>query len=50
MPKPDRSAFANRAPQCPWDARLARRLVTPLADSWIAPNVLTTLRLMIGLR
>jgi phosphatidylglycerophosphate synthase len=39
MPKPDR----------PWDARLARRLVTPLADSWITPNVLTTVRLMIGL-
>ena len=38
MPKPDR----------PWDARLARRLVTPFADSWITSNVLTTVRLMVG--
>jgi phosphatidylglycerophosphate synthase len=48
MSKSDRSAF-NRAPQRPWDARLARRLVTPLKDSWVTPNVLTTVRLMIGL-
>lgn len=32
-----------------WDARLARRLVTPLVDTWITPNHLTTLRLLIGL-
>lgn len=49
MSKSGRSAFANRAPQRPWDARLARRLVTPLKDSWVTPNVLTTVRLMIGL-
>ncbi|HEY2781791.1 MAG TPA: CDP-alcohol phosphatidyltransferase family protein [Steroidobacteraceae bacterium] len=33
----------------PWDARLARRLVTPLIDSWVTPNHLTTLRLAVGL-
>jgi phosphatidylglycerophosphate synthase len=33
----------------PWDARLARRLVTPLIDSWVRPNHLTTLRLIVGL-
>ncbi|HEY0800733.1 MAG TPA: CDP-alcohol phosphatidyltransferase family protein [Steroidobacteraceae bacterium] len=33
----------------PWDARLARRLVAPLVDSWITPNYLTTLRLGVGL-
>jgi len=33
----------------PWDARLARWLVRPLAGSWISPNHLTTLRLTVGL-
>ncbi len=33
----------------PWDARLARRLVAPLVDSWVTPNHLTTLRLLVGL-
>jgi phosphatidylglycerophosphate synthase len=33
----------------PWDARLARRLVTPLKDTRITPNHLTTLRLLLGL-
>jgi archaetidylinositol phosphate synthase len=33
----------------PWDARLANRLVTPLKDSWVTPNHLTTLRLVVGL-
>ncbi len=33
----------------PWDARLARRLVLPLADTRVTPNHLTTLRLVIGL-
>jgi phosphatidylglycerophosphate synthase len=33
----------------PWDARLARRLVTPLAQSWVTPNHLTTVRLGVGL-
>jgi phosphatidylglycerophosphate synthase len=33
----------------PWDARLANRLVTPLKDSWVTPNHLTTVRLLVGL-
>jgi archaetidylinositol phosphate synthase len=33
----------------PWDARLARRLVMPLVDTWVSPNHLTTLRLGVGL-
>ena len=33
----------------PWDARLARRLVAPLKDSWLTPNHLTTVRLGVGL-
>src|SRR5471032_3186367 len=37
------------ARQRPWDARLARRLVAPLKDSWVAPNHLTTVRLLVGL-
>jgi phosphatidylglycerophosphate synthase len=32
-----------------WDARLARYLVTPLKDSRVTPNHLTTVRLLIGL-
>jgi phosphatidylglycerophosphate synthase len=35
--------------QRPWDARLARWLVAPLAESRVTPNHLTTVRLMIGL-
>jgi phosphatidylglycerophosphate synthase/alkylated DNA repair dioxygenase AlkB len=35
--------------QRPWDARLARRLITPLKDSWVTPNHLTTVRLAVGL-
>ena len=33
----------------PWDARLARRLVIPFKDSWVTPNLLTTVRLFVGL-
>jgi archaetidylinositol phosphate synthase len=33
----------------PWDARLARRLVTPLKDTRTTPNHLTTVRLAFGL-
>jgi phosphatidylglycerophosphate synthase len=33
----------------PWDARLARRLVTPLKDSKVTPNHLTSIRLGVGL-
>jgi len=32
-----------------WDARLARRLVTPLKNTWVTPNHLTTVRLIVGL-
>jgi phosphatidylglycerophosphate synthase len=35
--------------QRPWDARLARKLITPLKDSWVTPNYLTTVRLGVGL-
>jgi phosphatidylglycerophosphate synthase len=37
------------ATQRPWDARLARRLITPLRDTWVTPNHLTTVRLAVGL-
>ncbi|HEY0749170.1 MAG TPA: CDP-alcohol phosphatidyltransferase family protein [Steroidobacteraceae bacterium] len=33
----------------PWDARLARRLVAPLVATWVSPNHLTSLRLVVGL-
>lgn len=39
---------ASVPPPRTWDARLARRLVTPLIDTWVTPNHLTTLRLLIG--
>ena len=41
--------YAIAPMQRPWDARLARRLVAPLVDSWVTPNYLTTLRLAVGL-
>lgn len=44
-PVPDSSLAARR----PWDARLARRLVTPLKDTRVTPNHLTTVRLLFGL-
>lgn len=38
------------APECkPLDARLARWLVRPLRHTWVTPNHLTTLRLLLGL-
>ena len=36
-------------PQRPWDARLARWLVTPLRNTGVTPNHLTTVRLIVGL-
>jgi phosphatidylglycerophosphate synthase len=33
----------------PLDAQLARKLVTPLKDTWVTPNHLTTVRLAVGL-
>jgi phosphatidylglycerophosphate synthase len=46
MPELQQTVLGN---QMPWDARLARRLVSPLKDSWVTPNYLTTVRLLIGL-
>jgi archaetidylinositol phosphate synthase len=43
------STLLTAAAQRPWDARLARRLVTPLKDSRATPNHLTTIRLAVGL-
>jgi phosphatidylglycerophosphate synthase len=40
--------YSAPSPKRPWDARLARRLVAPLVHSWVRPNHLTTLRLMVG--
>jgi archaetidylinositol phosphate synthase len=42
-------AVVRAAAQRPWDARLARWLVTPLESSWVTPNHLTTVRLGVGL-
>jgi phosphatidylglycerophosphate synthase len=42
-------SLSTTAPQRPWDARLARRLVTPLKDTRVTPNHLTTVRLAFGL-
>ena len=41
--------YASAAARLPWDARLARRLVAPLRHSWVTPNHLTTLRMLVGL-
>ena len=43
------SPYAAAVAQRPWDARLARRLITPLKDTWVTPNYLTTVRLCVGL-
>jgi phosphatidylglycerophosphate synthase len=40
---------ANTAVRRPWDARLARWLITPLRHSRVTPNHLTTVRLVVGL-
>jgi archaetidylinositol phosphate synthase len=49
MLNPQRLPYPIAPAQRPWDARLARRLVAPLVDSWVTPNYLTTLRLAVGL-
>src|SRR5277367_3008929 len=43
------SVADSEAASRPWDARLGRWLVTPLKDSWVTPNHLTTVRLVVGL-
>lgn len=48
MPKTQPLTCVGAAAE-PWDARLARRLVTPLKDTWVMPNHLTTARLALGL-
>ncbi|MGH8210923.1 MAG: hypothetical protein ACRETD_11290 [Steroidobacteraceae bacterium] len=40
--------FSGAAMLRPWDARLARRPITPLKDSWVTPNYLTTVCLCAG--
>lgn len=47
---PESQLLSHPAPAAarPWDARLARRLVTPLRDSRATPNHLTTVRLAFG--
>jgi hypothetical protein len=45
MSEPERWSLRR---QSPWDARLARQPVTPLKDSWVMPNHLTTVRRLIG--
>jgi phosphatidylglycerophosphate synthase len=49
MLNPQELDFPITPAQRPWDARFARRLVAPLQDSWVTPNHLTTVRLMVGL-
>ena len=49
MSTSDPLQLSDSVVQRPWDARLARRLVTPLKDSWVTPNYLTTVRLAVGL-
>src|SRR5579872_5287835 len=49
MPQPQSLSRPDTLAQRPWDARLARWMVTPLKDTRVAPNHLTTLRLAVGL-
>ena len=48
MPEPRPSQYAAAIAQRPWDARLARKLITPLKETWVTPNYLTTVRLLVG--
>ena len=49
MLNPPRLILSQTSLQRPWDARVARRLILPLRDTWVSPNHLTTLRLIVGL-
>jgi len=49
MPESPLLSHSVPVTQRPWDARLARSLVTPLKDSRATPNHLTTVRLAVGL-
>ena len=33
----------------PWDARVARWMIRPLVHTWVTPNQLTTVRLLVGI-
>lgn len=45
----DNISITGSRAQRPWDARLARSLVAPLASTRVTPNHLTTVRLAVGL-
>jgi archaetidylinositol phosphate synthase len=49
MSTPEHFSYSSPVAERPWDARLARRLVTPLKNSRVTPNHLTTVRLAVGL-
>src|ERR1700688_2868101 len=49
MLNPEQFGYPLTSVRRPWDARLARRLVAPLVNSWVTPNHLTSLRLAVGL-
>jgi phosphatidylglycerophosphate synthase len=49
MPDSPALTISGAGVQRPWDARLARRLVAPLKNSWVTPNHLTSVRLVVGL-
>jgi archaetidylinositol phosphate synthase len=49
MSTPEHLSYSRPVAERPWDARLARRLVTPLKNSRVTPNHLTTVRLAVGL-
>jgi archaetidylinositol phosphate synthase len=49
MSTPENLSYLREVAQRPWDARLALHLVTPLKESWVTPNHLTTVRLCVGL-
>src|ERR1700728_870939 len=49
MSTPEHLSYSRPVVERPWDARLARWLVTPLKNSWVTPNHLTTVRLAVGL-
>ena len=39
----------NRADDRPWDAQIAYKLIYPLRNTFVTPNHLTTLRLLLGI-
>jgi archaetidylinositol phosphate synthase len=49
MPENQSKPMASPPVTRSWDARLARALVTPLKDTRVTPNHLTTFRLIVGL-